>query len=864
MFPDNLTRAEAQARAALVATQTYAVHVDLSGREVEDATRLFTSSSRIRFTAREAGSLHVDLIAERVRSASLDGVSLDPATFVASRLPFDVTAGEHELHVDAVVRYSRSGDGLHRFVDPADGAVYLYTQFEPADARRVYACFEQPDLKARFSVSVVAPADWRVFSGGAVVSQEPVAAPDGAEGFVLTTFAETERVSTYLTSLLAGDYVSVEGEITSVGGPVATSTICRRSLLESLDADAIVAVAQGGFDVFEASFGVAYPFGKYDQAFVPEYNAGAMENIGLVTFRDEYVFRSRVTEASRQYRREVILHELAHMWFGDLVTMRWWDDLWLKESFATWCSNFAAGELSDDPATTWATFAAGSKTSALRADQLSSTHPISADIVDLEAVSTNFDQITYGKGAAVLAQLVAFVGRDAFLEGARAYFAEHAYGNTSLADLLAALEPPSGRDLTAWSKLWLETAGVDTLQLAVETEGDADGATLGRVAVLQSATEQHPTLRPHRLVVGAYDLVDGVLTRTARVELDVDGPETVVPELAGRPLPALLLPNDEDLTFAKVRLDPRSRATALEHLPLVADPLARAVLWGSLWDACRDAELPARDYVDVVLRTAAVETVPTQLRLVLGQAALAANSYTGLAERAEVQGALEQGLGELLGAAPEGSDAQLAFARSFAAAADPGSSADTLAGWLEDRDVPEGLVIDRDLRWLLVGQLARLGRIDEAGIAAEQARDDSNTGIELAAGARAALPTPEAKAEAWRLACESDEVTNSVQSAICLGFGQRGQDAVLAPYVEPYLAMVEDASALRGVWATKGAVLRTSAVRNLFPLPADRQPFLDRLDAWLATVDLSASVERTVRERRDDSLRALRCQQAAS
>ncbi len=857
MFPDNLTRAEAQARAALIGTDTYAVHVDLSGRDVEDPTRLYTTTTTIRLTARDAGSLHVDLIAERVRSASLDGVALDPATFVASRLPFDVTPGEHELVVDAVVRYSRSGDGLHRFVDPADGAVCLYTQFEPADARRVFACFEQPDLKARFSFSVLAPSSWTVVSGGAIVAQAPDA-DDAA--LTLTTFAETKPVSTYLTSLLAGDYAVVEGGITSTGGPVAANIICRRSLVDSLDPDAIFAITQGGFDVFEEHFGLPYPFGKYDQAFVPEYNAGAMENIGLVTFRDEYVFRSRVTQASRDYRREVILHELAHMWFGDLVTMRWWDDLWLKESFATWCSNFAAEALTGDPATSWATFSAGSKTGALRADQLPSTHPIAADIVDLEAVSTNFDQITYGKGAAVLAQLVAFVGRDAFLSGVRDYFAEHAYGNTSLTDLLRALEPPSGRDLTAWSRAWLETAGVNTIAIDVATDDDG---TVTALEVVQTAPPEHDTLRPHRLAVGAYALVDGRLTRTDRVELDVQGSRTPVPDLVGRPLPALLLPNDGDLTFAKVRLDERSRAAAVEHLPEVGDPLARAVVWASLWDSCRDAELPARDYVDVVLRAAAVETVPTQLRLVLAQASLAANSYTAVQEREAVQATLEEGLSSLLGAASAGSDEQLALTRAFAAAANPGWGADAVAGWLEGRDVPEGLVVDRDLRWLLVGQLARLGRLDGAAIDAEQARDNSNTGAELAAGARAARPTAEAKAEAWRLACETDEVTNSVQSAICASFVQRGQDEVLAPYVEPYLAMVEEASALGGIWQSKGAALRTTAVRNLFPMPQDREPFLARLDAWLDGVELSASVSRTVRERRDDALRSLRCQQAA-
>jgi len=855
MFPDNLTRAEAQARAALIGTDTYAVRVDLSGREVDDPTTLFTSSTRIRFTAREAGSLHVDLIAERVRAAELDGVALDPATFVDSRLPFDVGPGEHELHVDAVVRYSRSGDGLHRFIDPADGLTYLYTQFEPADARRVYACFEQPDLKARFSVSVVAPADWAVVSGGAVE-----ATSDAGDGFVLTTFATTEPVSTYLTSLLAGHYTIVDGELETAKGRISSRVICRRSLAESLDTEAILEVTQGGFRTFEHHFGLPYAFGKYDQAFVPEYNAGAMENIGLVTLRDEYIFRSRVTQASRDYRQEVILHELAHMWFGDLVTMRWWDDLWLKESFATWSSNFAVGELTDDAASNWASFSAGSKTGALRADQLPSTHPIAADIVDLEAVSTNFDQITYGKGASVLAQLVAFVGREAFLSGVRTYFAEHAFGNTSLPDLLAALEPPSGRDLVAWSQRWLETAGVNTLALEVETDADD---VITAAAVVQTAIPEHPTLRPHRVGVGAYDLVDGRFSRTAAVELDVDGERTPVPELVGRPRPGLLLPNDGDLTFAKVRLDAPSQETALAHLPLVADPLARAVIWASLWDACRDAELPARDYVDVVLRTAAVETVPTQLRNVLAQASLATSSYTGLAERAGVQERFERGLHELLGAAPEGSDAQLAFARSFAAATNPGWGTDLLAGWLDDRDVPEGLVIDRDLRWLLVGQLARLGRIDEAGIHAEQQRDDSNTGVELAAAARAARPTAEAKAEAWHLACETDEVTNSVQSAICASFSARGQDDVLAPYVDRYLAMVEEASALRGVWATKGESLRTSAVRGLFPVPTDREPFLARLDEWLASVDLSAAVRRIVEERRADSLRALRCQQAA-
>src|SRR4051794_5113459 len=523
MFRDNLTRDEAMARSALVGTSAYAVRIDLSGRQVDDPATRFTSVSRVRFHAREHGRVHLDLIADRVLAASLDGTDLDPAGFADSRFYVDLTPGEHELSVEAVFRYSRSGDGLHRFVDPADGRSYLYTQFEAADARRVYACFEQPDLKARFSFSVVAPSSWTVVSGGPVVAEEPA-----GDGFTLSTFGETLPISTYLTSLVAGEYYSVASSVEAAAGTVPMRLLCRQSLAESLDADAIFAATSGGFGVFEQHFGVPYPFGKYDQAFVPEYNSGAMENVGCVTLRDEYVFRSRVTQASRDYRRDTILHELSHMWFGDLVTMRWWDDLWLKESFATWSSNFAVSEQAEDPSINWATFSANSKTMAARADQLPSTHPVAADIVDLEAVEYNFDQITYGKGASVLVQLVAFVGRDAFLAGVRAYFAQHAYGNTTLADLLAALEPPSGRDLSSWSKLWLETAGINTLRLDLQTDAN-DVVTAA--AVVQTAPAEHPTLRPHRLAVGSYALLDGALVRTGRIEQDVDGERTEVPEL---------------------------------------------------------------------------------------------------------------------------------------------------------------------------------------------------------------------------------------------------------------------------------------------------------------------------------------------
>ncbi|HSU35394.1 MAG TPA: aminopeptidase N [Propionibacteriaceae bacterium] len=852
MFLDNLLRAEAQQRAALIETEAYAVEVDLSGRDVVDPDGQFLSTSSLTFRARADGATHLDLIADQVRSAQLDGVDLDPTGFDNSRLPLTLTAGPHTLTVQAVCRYSRSGQGLHRFVDPVDGRRYLYTQFEVADARRMYGCFEQPDLKARFTVSVVAPAGWTVVSNG------PVAEERACGGDLkITRFAETLPISTYLTALVAGDYYQVPGPPVGVeGNPM--SILCRQSVVDYLDAERIFAITTDGFEVFERAFDFAYPFGKYDQVFVPEYNGGAMENVGCVTLRDEYLFRSKVTAASYNYRRDTILHELSHMWFGDLVTMAWWDDLWLKESFATWASNFAVSEGAADPAQPWAAFGSSSKTLAYRQDQLPSTHPVSADIVDLEAIEYNFDQITYAKGASVLVQLVAYVGREAFLSGVRAYFAKHAYGNTTLADLLGSLEQASGRDLSQWSAQWLETAGVNTLRLELDTD---DQGTILAGWVRQSAPDRWPTLRPHRIALGLYDRSSEQLVRVERIEIDVAGPRTPVPELAGRRRPDAIVLNDDDLTYAKVRLDPQSLATVTAHLPGVPNVLTRSVLWGALWDACRDAELPAADYLDLVLRGVSAESGVTAVRNLLGQAGVAAFSYAPPARRAELADTWQRGLHRLLMVAPAGSDLQLALARAFATAAEPGWAADLLQDWL-DGTAPDGLLIDTDLRWLLVANLSRLGRLDEAAIAAEEARDTTITGSEQAAGARAARPDPAAKAEAWRLAVEDDGITNTQQNAICLSFWSRGQDHLLGEYVDRYFCAAEDISAARGVWARKGSSLRKNVLRNLFPWPVDKQALLDRLDPWLATAELSSSARRVIEERRDDLLRSLRCQSA--
>lgn len=855
MFPDNLTRDEAMARSALIATSHYRIELDLSGREVADPALTFRSTSTVRFRADAPGSLHIDAIADRVITASLDSEPLDAGRFADSRLPFDVTAGDHELTVTAEYRYSRAGLGLHRFVDPADDRVYCYTQFESAEARRVFACFEQPDLKARMSVTVTAPRDWTVISNGAESARVEV-----GEALSRWEFAETEPFSTYLVGVVAGEYRQVVAEETAGKNAAPLSILVRDSVLPHLDADRIVEVTRGGFDVFEEAFGYPYPFGKYDQAFVPEYNMGAMENVGCIVLRDSMIFRSRVTAATYRERANVVLHELAHMWFGDLVTMRWWDDLWLKESFAEWAATFAQSRLDAEPSQAWATFCNKRKTWAYRQDQLSSTHPIAADMIDLEAVEQNFDGITYAKGASVLRQLVAFVGEDAFLAGARRYFADHAYGNTELSHLLTALQQASGRDLSGWSAQWLEQAGVNTLRpkLAVD-----DAGVITRFTVLQEAPAEWPTLRDHRIAIGFYDLTDGRLVRTHRLETDVSGAATEVPELAGRRQPDLILINDDDLTYAKLRLDPRSLSTLIDTIDRIDDPLARAVCWGAAWDMCRDAELPAADYVALVLRGVAVESDLTAVEAVLLQGLRAAQEDTPPAVRETVRRTWQDGLAGLLAAAEPGSDHQLALARAYARAALDPSAGAVINGWLVGEDVPDGLVVDQDLRWILILHLARLGLADDAMITAEQGRDNTITGAEQAAGARAARPDPAAKTEAWRLAVADGNVPNETQRQVCVGFVQPGQDELLRPYLAAYLEAAEQMSAGNGIWGGQGTSLRDNALILLYPRLEDAAEQLRTVDAWLAAADLTPSVRRLVSERRDETARSLRCQQAA-
>ncbi|WP_316760778.1 aminopeptidase N [Streptomyces herbicida] len=851
---ENLSRDEARERAALLSVEGYEVSLDLRSAvgEGDGEPRTFRSVTTIRFRCNEPGaSSFADLIAPSVTAVSLNGKDLDPSeVFDGSRIALEDLADENELIVDARCAYSRTGEGMHRFVDPEDGEVYLYTQYEPADARRVFANFEQPDLKAPFRFEVRAPEGWRVWSNG-----------EGELTDGVWRFAETKPISTYITCVVAGPYHYVTDSYERVFEDgtrleVPLGAMCRKGLAPYFEADDVFLITKQGLDFFHDHFDYPYPFGKYDQAFVPEYNLGAMENPGLVTFREEYIFRGKVTQASYEARANVVLHEMAHMWFGDLVTMQWWDDLWLKESFADFMGTFSMVGATRF-ANGWTTFANRRKAWAYRADQLPSTHPITADIRDLQDAKLNFDGITYAKGASVLKQLVAYVGQDAFLEGARRYFKRNAYGNTRLGDLLSVLEETSGRDMAAWARSWLQTAGVNSLtpQVLLDAEGRvAELAVLQEAAVIAPAV--HPELRPHRVAVGLYRRTpQGALERYARVEADVEGARTVVPELAGAEAPELVLVNDDDLTYCKIRLDETSLSTLRDHLGTVTDPLARALCWSALWNMTRDALLPARDFVDLVLRHAAGESDIGVLQMLHAWANSALVHYAVPEWRTTGERLLADGaLAELRQAEP-GSEHQLAWARFFATVASGEADLRLLQGLLEGTAKIDGLEVDQELRWAFLEPLAAHGVADESALAAELARDDTASGRRHQVRCLAGRPSAAVKAQAWAQVVESDALSNALVEATIAGFAQPSQRELTAPYTEKYFAAIER------VWTDRSIQIGMDVVRGLFPSLQDSPETLDATDAWLdAHRDAAPALRRLVVEARDDLARALRGQ----
>ncbi|MEU6304408.1 aminopeptidase N [Streptomyces chartreusis] len=848
----NLTREEAQQRAKLLTVDSYEIDLDLSGAQ-EGGT--YRSVTTVRFDVAEGGAdSFIDLVAPTVHEVTLNGDALDAAeVFADSRIALPgLLQGRNVLRVVADCAYTNTGEGLHRFVDPVDQQAYLYTQFEVPDARRVFASFEQPDLKATFQFTVQAPEGWTV------ISNSPTPEPKDN----VWSFEPTPRISTYITALIVGPYHSVHSVYEKDGQSVPLGIYCRPSLAEFLDSDAIFEVTRQGFEWFQEKFDYAYPFKKYDQLFVPEFNAGAMENAGAVTIRDQYVFRSKVTDAAYLGRAETILHELAHMWFGDLVTMEWWNDLWLNESFATYtsiaCQAHAPGTRWPQA---WTTFANQMKTWAYRQDQLPSTHPIMAEIRDLDDVLVNFDGITYAKGASVLKQLVAYVGQDEFFKGVQAYFKRHAFGNTRLTDLLGALEETSGRDLKTWSKQWLQTAGINILRPEIVT--DADGvitsfAIRQEAPALPAGAQGEPTLRPHRIAVGLYNLdeTSGKLLRDERIELDVDGELTAVQQLVGTRRPDVVLLNDDDLSYAKVRLDEQSLAVVTEHLGDFEASLPRALCWASSWDMTRDAELATRDYLSLVLSGIGKESDIGVVQSLQRQVKLAIELYAAPATREALLTRWTDATLAHLRAAEPGSDHQLAWARAFAAAARTPEQLDLLDALLDGSQTIEGLAVDTELRWAFVQRLAAVGRFDETEIAGEYERDRTAAGERHAATARAGRPTAEAKAEAWASVVESDKLPNAVQEAVIGGFVQTDQRELLAAYTDKYFEVV------KGVWDSRSHEIAQQIAVGLYPALQISEETLRKTDDWLSSAQPNAALRRLVSESRAGVERALRAQEA--
>ncbi|MET9229037.1 aminopeptidase N [Lentzea sp. NPDC003310] len=849
MAAPNLTRDQAQDRAELLEVESYRIELDLTDGGGKPGSDTFRSTTTVVFRSRTPGaSSWIDIVAATVHRAVLNGSEIDVSDYrEEDGIRLSDLAETNELTIEADCRYMNTGEGLHRFVDPVDGGVYLYSQFETADAKRMFACFDQPDLKSVYSMKVTAPHDWKVVSNGEIIATE-----DGEGGADVHTFATTKPMSTYIVALVAGPYAEWRDEFVEGDFTIPLGIYCRASLAPHMDAERLFTETKQGFGFFHKAFGVQYPFGKYDQCFVPEFNAGAMENAGCVTFLEDYVFRSRVTRYLYERRAETVLHEMAHMWFGDLVTMRWWDDLWLNESFATWASVLAQAEATEYRQA-WTTFAKIEKSWAYRQDQLPSTHPVAADISDVQAVEVNFDGITYAKGASVLKQLVAYVGLENFLAGLRVYFAKHAWGNATLADLLGALEEASGRDLSWWSAQWLETTGLNLLRPKFTV--DASGK-FTEFAVLQGGARPGAgELRTHRIAIGVYDDDgSGKLVRTHRHELDVTGDRTEVPELVGVHRGKIVLVNDDDLTYCTMRLDPDSLAALIDHISDIAEPLPRTLCWSAAWEMTREAELKARDFVNLVLGGLHSESEVGVVQRLLLQAQTSLSSYADDSWRAEGWRRFVAKALELAQAAEPGSDHQLAFVNALASSVLDDSTVDVLRGWYDGSAVLEGLDVDTDLRWRLLQALVAHGRAGLDEINAEEERDPTSTGHRRAQSARALRPTTEAKDEAWDRAVNDDELPNAVSEAIIAGISHPSQKELLAPYVERYFADV------KGVWDRRSSERAQSMVVGMFPAWSIAKSTVEAADAWLAD-EHPPALRRLVSEGRAGIVRALAAQE---
>jgi len=837
----NLSRTEAKDRAEHLYVNSYAVTLDVTKGE-----ETFYSKSEVSFTCNKPGyATFIDAVGRSVISATLNGAAVDVSGFDGESIFITNLAADNVLVIELEAEYSKSGEGLQRSVDPADGEVYLYSQGETAHIRNMFACFDQPSLKATFTLTVTTPGHWEA------VSNNPVESKAVKGELVEWKFKTTPRIPTYLDALIAGPYASVH-DVYKGEKEIPLGIYCRKSMMQYLDPEDIFLITKQGFEYFEKVFGLAYPFEKYDQIAVVDFNFGAMENAGAVTFREEVlVFRSHMPDKAYLSRANTILHEMAHMWFGDMVTMFWWDDLWLNESFAEWASYLALSESTRFNGA-WTEFNSARKNWAYRQDQLSSTHPIIADMVDMEAVNANFDGITYAKGASVLHQLVAHVGRPQFIAGLQKYFAKHAWGNTTLNDLLVELESASGRKLDTWVNTWLQTAGVNTLRPQLEIAGDTyTSIVISQEVPLVPAGSKE--LRPHRLAVGLYDISGDSLNRRKSVELDVVGASTVVSELAGEKVADLLLINDRDLSYAKLRFDDRSIATLKKYLGRLNDPLARALSWAAIWDMHRDAQISSADFIEVALSGLAGENDDAIVNIVIGQLGTSVEGYASDANRNKYREKLAAGFWNLMQASAPASDLQLLYSRAFAANAHTPEQIKNVRGLLNGE--VKGLKVDTDRRWDFLIALTERGAATKAELDAELASDNTTSGNLAYQSAKAATPNSEAKAYAFNTVMHQDAQT-SVRSALVAGFQRPIQRHLLEPFVDLYFEN------LLSEWESKSYEGAAKFVTGMYPSWIISQVTLDKTNAWLNGVgkDAPAVLRKLVKESQDGVIRALKVQ----
>ena len=850
MATPNLTREQAEQRAALLEVESYHIELDLTDGKGRPGEGTFLSTTTVRFHSREVGaSTWIDLVAADVESAVLNGVKLDVSEYREENgIALLDLAEVNELVVRANCQYTNFGKGMHRFVEPAGsstaGDVYVYTKFEPAEAKRVFTCFDQPDLKATYQVTAIMPASWKAISNTAIADSVKL-----ADGSVQHTFEPTAKLSTYLVALVAGPYAEWRDEYVDDYGTIPLGFYCRASLAEYLDHEKFFTQTKQGLGFFHRTFNSRYPFGKYDQIFVPEFSAGAMENVGCVTIIDRYLFRGKIPRYLHEAICKTILHEMAHMWFGDLVTMRWWDDLWLNESFADWAAYSAQAEATEYKEA-WATFAGARKAWAYQQDQQPTTHPIIADIPNVEAVKSNFDGITYAKGASALKQLVTYVGLDNFLGGLRLYFDRHAWGNATFTDLLAALEETSGRDLSNWSQQWLHTTGLNILR--PEYTIDSEGKITNFTVIQEGATPGAGELRPHRLAIGIYDdSADGKLIRIHRIETDVTGERTEVPGLIGLPSGKLVLVNDDDLTYCNLRLDEASLKTVIDRIADIESPLVRAQCWIAAWHMTRETEMKARDFVRLVINGVHAEAGGRTAREVLARAQVALSSYADPTWAPTGWQQFTDRVLTLIHDDEPGSDQQLALVNILVGSVLEEKALTELRGWLDGSAPLAGLDIDIEMRWRLLRALVAHGVLDKVDIEAELKRDATAEGERQAEWATALIPTLEAKETAWQRTMHEHDLPTSIIEEAGQGFHHPGQKELLVTFTERYFAEVAE------MWQQRPSDKARVMADLMFPSWSISQETVAAADKWLED-EHPAALSRIIKERRAGVVRSLK------